>query len=348
MTAIQWTDETWNPLVGCSRVSSGCVNCYAERQAYRNAAMGISRYDGLTHKVGGEVRWTGVVRLVHEALDKPLRWRRPRKVFVNSMSDLFHEAGSADDVAAIFAIMALAGSSPCGSVRGHTFQVLTKRADNLAMLRSDKFRLSVADYVMSAAESYPDLHATRGRWSQDVRDGIRNDRAWWPLPSVWLGVSVEDQATADARIPRLLETPARVRFVSYEPALGPVDFGHFLCRDYSAGRLTIGCYLDWIIVGGESGPGARPFDLVWAWSTIRQCRDVGVAVFFKQAGARPILSRLPAWHEDGWGQADLQLSGAEGLRVNRWNVHLRDPKGGDPEEWPTGLRVRDFPILKGA
>jgi protein gp37 len=146
----------------------------------------------------------------------------------------------------------------------------------------------------------------------------------WPLPNVWLGVSVEDQKTADERIPLLLKTPAAVRFVSYEPALGPVDFERWV------DRTTDGSGIDWLIIGGESGPGARPCDIEWIRSAVRQCKAAGVAVFMKQLGAKPGKSiRAP----------DSDHSGRD-----YWEpIKLKSRKGGDPTEWPADLRVREFP-----
>jgi protein gp37 len=283
------------------------MRCYAERQAYRAAAMGIERYIGLTKKVGDEIRWTGEVRVVEEALALPLKWRRPRRIFVNSMSDLFHEKVADEQLADVFLMMALA--------RQHTYQVLTKRPDRMRAWCSDaEARINVvkakrADWIATnALNSFP-----------------------WPLPNVWLGVSVEDQATADERIPLLLQTPAAVRWVSYEPALGPVDFRR-IPHPLRAPGVDF-AWLDtfnlvngvrWIVVGGESGPGARPFDLSWARQTIAQCRAGWASVFVKQLGARP------------WQGAFTDLGGSR-------LVTLRDRKGADMAEWPEDLKIREFP-----
>lgn len=281
---IEWTNATWNPLRGCSRISEGCRFCYAEGIAARFSGPGMA-YEGLAHRVGGEARWTGKVVLVEDKLTMPLRWKKPRMIFVNSTSDLFHESVPDEWIDRVFAVMALCPQ--------HTFQVLTKRADRM--------------------QAY-----------MTARNGMGNRHAAleMPLPNVWLGVSVEDQATADARIPHLLATPAAKRFVSYEPALGPVDFYYALRGIGPATEVRRG-QLDWIIVGGESGRGARPFDLQWARDVIAQCKDAGVACFVKQLGAK-----VTGPHPNG---------------VNETTLEFRHSKAGDIEEWPADLRVREFP-----
>jgi protein gp37 len=208
-------------------------------------------------------RWTGRVEIVEEHLRDPIRWQKPRRVFVNSMSDLFHESLPDEAIARVFDVMQEA--------RQHTFQVLTKRARRLR------------DYM-------------RAPW----RD---SSTSVWPPTNVWLGVSVEDRKAAAERLPFLTETPAAVRVVSYEPALEGVDFSPW------AGAL------DWIIVGAESGPGARPFSATWARDVIELGFRAGVFVFVKQLGR--------ASYPD-----------------------LKDPKGGDPMEWPESLRIREFPPLR--
>lgn len=336
---IAWTDTTWNPTRGCSRVSPGCVNCYAERQAARFSGPGqpyeglvrmhVTRYDdgAGVEPVAREPRWTGVVRLVPEHLADPLRWRRPRRVFVNSMSDLFHESLSDEDIAAVFGVMAAAPQ--------HTFQILTKRAE-----RMRRWFAWYEGTSGAGASAYAAVMEARGRFVTEGDDGALftkvpvPESGAWPLPNVWLGVSVEDQQRADERIPELLATPAAVRWVSYEPALAAVNFHPWLCAhgDVAKPEQRMGHFcdpsgaLDWIVVGGESGPGARPFELAWARSTIRQCREAGVACFVKQLGARPVDARIEN------GRVVLYPQGRS--------------KYADPAEWPEDLRRREFPNVQ--
>lgn len=309
-TSIEWTDKVWNPTRGCSRVSEGCRECYAERQAARFAnapkidyAAEIGErvvspggiFHGFVTRVNGHPAWTGKVELIESKLTEPLHWKKPCRIFVNSMSDLFHERLSFEDIDRVFTVMVAAN--------WHTYQILTKRADRMR------------EYFRS------------GRHDR----GNGPDRAEYHLGErIWLGVSVEDQQRADERIALLLETPAAVRFVSYEPALGPVDFFHIGAGGQYTGNalgaagqsgppIFRGQKLDWIICGGESGPDARPFDLAWARSARDQCRAASVSFFFKQAGSKPLLDN-------------------ERLR-------LHDSQGGDPSEWPEDLRIREFPQI---
>jgi len=253
--------------------------------------------------------------MVESALDWPLRWRgskqakvegRPSRIFTNSMSDLFHEKLSDADIDRVFAVMA---KSP-----QHIFQVLTKRAERMRKYLDEANETgAIAEMrVHRLAPLDPPKH-----WY--YTSGWR-----WPLPNVWLGVSVEDQATADERIPLLFQTPAAVRFVSYEPALGPVGFARHFPHVHGMRNDRF-----WIIVGGESGPGARPFDLAWARSAVEQCRKAGVACFVKQLGARPQAHTYDPFTGDSVGTHPFH--------------GLRDRKGGDPSEWPEDLRVREFP-----
>jgi protein gp37 len=277
-TTIEWTDATWNPIRGCSRVSEGCRNCYAERVAARFSGPG-QPYEGLAimmQPVGGAAHphWTGKVRLIEDAVNAPLHWRTPRRVFVNSMADLFHEKVPDQWIDRIFAVMAMRSR--------HTFQVLTKRPDRM---RAYMEKALLAGVPSPSGESFNIQRIGGAIWmvAPQVRTKLKNS---WPIPNVWLGVSVEDQAAANERIPLLLHTPAAVRFVSYEPALGPVDFtairrtgGDGIIRPCNACVL-----LDWIICGGESGPGARPMHPDWARVVRNQCAAAGVPFFFKQWG----------------------------------------------------------------
>jgi len=329
-SAIEWTDVTWNPIRGCSRVSEGCRHCYAERVAARFSGPGMA-YEGLAamgqiKPVGvgtdaprnalfpGEPHWTGKIAVVEKLIEAPLRWRKQGlRVFVNSMSDLFHEGVPDAVLDRIFAVMALRSFEwvrynsgcpdddhqdcrcPDGPLQPIiTFQILTKRPERMRAYLSDP---KTEARVMAEAE-----HGT-SFW---FREGTLEQ--WkWPLPNVWLGVSAEDQPTADARIPELLATPAAVRFVSAEPLLGSVDFSLDglwnlacpRCKDgsqYEPDTNANGCRvcdgtgkgdevgLDWVIVGGESGPGARPMHPDWARGIRDQCVAAGVPFFFKQWG----------------------------------------------------------------
>lgn len=299
-TAIEWTDETWNPVRGCSRVSEGCRHCYAEQQAARIVRMGKGKptaYDGLVKTVrlnrhpgdeGTEGRWTGVVRLVLERLSDPLRWRNPRRIFVNSMSDLFHESLSNEQIAAVFGVMAACPQ--------HTFQILTKRAKRMCewfqWLRGpseNTFTMQQRGIVAAPNTARALLEAAYEYLGKARKPEL--DVAWakledvpWPLPNVWIGTSVENQDAADERIPELLATPAAVRFLSCEPLLDVVDIKFGLHRialhENHVGPAT---KIDWVIAGCESGPGARPCDVAWLRSLRDQCANAGVPYFLKQA-----------------------------------------------------------------
>ena len=352
-TKIEWTDATWNPLRGCSRVSEGCRHCYAELLAARFSKAGAWGH-GFAEMTKHGPRWTGRVELLPSRLDLPLRWSEPRRIFVSSTSDVFHESLPDEAIDRIFTTMALAHQ--------HTFQILTKRPERM---RQYLERLTASTRELGY-ENWPRRLEAQMNGLVDIIGAKRVQQicetpdvnSEWPLPNVWLGVSVEDQASADARIPLLLSTPAAKRFVSYEPALGPVRFTHLYVRDeceLDAVRGTeaatvqhlavpprkVYAPLDWIIVGGESGPGARPFDVAWARSTIAQCKAAGVACFVKQLGASPCDSNVNC---SDWGEEiefDGPPRGVDGAAAA--SVRLRDRKGGRVDEWPDDLRVREFP-----
>ena len=318
MSKIEWTDCTWNCVVGCSRVSPGCENCYAERFVHRGLSP---QHRGLTVMRQTGPGWTGEVRLVEGALAKPLGWRKPRRVFVNSLSDLFHERLSMQAVARVFAVMAEASR--------HTFQILTKRPKRMReLLSSDLFWHDVDEAWCSLF--------SRDR-TDEQHDAVCERFETQRLPNVWLGVTAEDQARADERIPVLLDTPAALRFVSYEPALGPVDLRLPKGAHAADLRAAGASLIDWLIVGGESGPGARPFDVAWARSAVTQCAAAGVPCFVKQFGASP--EAVPM---DG----PYQKTTAGGDPWPARPLRLRDRKGKDPSEWPEDLRVREFPGVR--
>jgi protein gp37 len=252
-TAIEWTDATWNTVTGCSKVSEGCRNCYAAALAPRLAAMG---QDGYT-----DLPWTKKnapknVKLHENRLDGPLRWAKPRRIFVNSMSDLFHELVPFEFVDRVFAVMALAHQ--------HTFQILTKRPERMAAYLNDattEDRASDMAFHMDwPRDILPEQQIAmgRGRFTQ------------WPLPNVWLGTSVEDARVLD-RVNDLRCVPAAVRFLSCEPLIGPLE------------RLNLDG-VHWVIVGGESGHGHRPIEARWVRDIRARAEEAGAAFFFKQWG----------------------------------------------------------------
>lgn len=299
MTQIEWTHlpgfkgESWNPIVGCSVVSPGCTNCYAMK--FANARLdgnaNAPQYAGTTRRVNGKPVWTGQVgRARDESFTAPLRARKPRCYFVNSMGDLFAENVPDEWIDQVFAVMSLSPQ--------HRFIVLTKRPE-----RMRDYLLRQLDRCDGEDGIVDDLIAVAELAGVDWREAVDA----WPLPNVWLGVSVEDQARADERIPLLLDTPAAVRFISAEPLLGPVNLNHmkFVDTVEANGATERGFEsalngrrfdpfaecddeghpkLDWVICGGESGPGARPMHPGWARSLRDQCAAAGVPFFFKQWG----------------------------------------------------------------
>ncbi len=267
-TKIEWADATVNAINGCSLASPGCTNCYAMKQAHRFEAR-----RGLTRPSNGGMVWTGEVRFAEDQLLKPLAWKRPRRIFWNAHGDTFHDAVPDAWIDKVFAVAALTPQ--------HTHMILTKRSARMRAYLAQHDTSKVGDSITMAA--FAMNSAVRGYRGQ-------GGAATWPLPNVWLGVSVEDQTRADERIPDLLATPAAVRFISAEPLLGPVDLTSIDVNAWepidSIGvafgdeRPTI----DWVIVGGESGPGARAMHPDWARSLRDQCAAAGVAFHFKQWG----------------------------------------------------------------
>jgi len=292
-SAIEWTDATWNPTTGCDRVSPGCAHCYALELAPKLRRFARARERkaldaGETHTPG---KWLNVrdggktsgpafgMTLHPDALTLPLRWRRPRLVFVNSMSDLFHEEVPDEFIAEVFATMALAGQ--------HTFQVLTKRPERMAeLLPSASFRLAWAAALRrDGLLAYAQSHVAR----------YGDSAPPWPLPNVWLGVSIENRRFVH-RADLLRATPAAVRFISAEPLLGPLvwdagdGLGHqtptgYVWNDYTGPELDL-TDIDWLIAGGESGPKHRPIREEWLRDLRDACAAAGTAFFFKQWGGR--------------------------------------------------------------
>jgi protein gp37 len=286
-TSIEWATHVWNPTTGCDRVSKGCDNCYALTMAKRLKGMGAAKYQR-----DGDPATSGPgfgVTEHRDTLNDPFGWRKPRRVFVNSMSDLFHDAVSEGFIAQVFAAMA--------ATPKHTYLILTKRHARMrSLLRKWAPVTGVPPWVHTGE---------------------------WPLPNVWLGVSAEDQHWADIRVPALLETPAAVRFLSCEPLLGPVDLRNLKARNGALidclggdvksatdGVVYTGTpsVVDWVIVGGESGPGARPMHPDWARSLRDQCVSAGVPYHFKQRGAF-------TWETAGggnWPEPDLYVNDVTG------------------------------------
>jgi protein gp37 len=291
-TKIEWTrgDDgmpgmTWNPTTGCDRISPGCDNCYALTMAKRLKAMGSAKY-----QTDGDPRTSGpgFGLAVHgDALTIPLRWREPRRVFVNSMSDLFHARVPRAFIAQVWLTMARTPQ--------HEYQILTKRPARMVSVvgRPGDGGLRLLDALLSEP------------------DALTLYEAVWPLPNVWLGTSIESDDYA-SRVDDLRQTDAEVRFVSAEPLLGPVP-----SLDLHG--------IDWLIIGGESGKGARPLELAWVSDLIERARDAKTAVFVKQLGS--VWARDTSW---------------SGLRVSSFSS-----KGGDPDYWPADLRIREYPSVPG-
>lgn len=289
-TSIEWTQKVWNPIVGCSIHSPGCKNCYAMRMAWRLQGMAAAGNASLAHYAGtveqskaGPV-WTGKLSVASDdVLTAPLRRKVPTTYFVNSMSDLFHADVPDEVIDRVFAAMALCPQ--------HTFQVLTKRSDRMREHMTHHLTGLRIRTEMQKLLSQAVIHMN------------------WPLPNVWLGVSVEDQKRADERVPDLLATPAAIRWLSCEPLLGPVELGavpmptgtevcdcsnhrptfdalngSVYCEGCCEGPERFDTGLDWIVVGGESGKGARPMHPKWARSLRDQCTEADVPFFFKQFG----------------------------------------------------------------
>lgn len=257
-TTIEWTDVTWNPIRGCSMApgseAEGCLNCYAARQAARNLPAFRSPTTGKPFAIFRDSgpRWTGDIERIDSKLEEPLHWKKPRKIFVNSMNDLFHEKIEFSVIGGIWSVM-----ERCPQ---HFFQVLTKRPKRMQ------------EFMQWVNESRNPRHLNSDLFPSQH----------WPVRNIWLGVSVEDQKTADDRIPFLLETPASVRWISAEPLLGPIT--GIGTRDFGAIR--------WVVCGGESGPGARPMHPHWAKSLRDQCKAANVPFFFKQWGEwRPVANK---------------------------------------------------------
>lgn len=239
---IEWTDVTWNPVAGCTIASAGCTNCYAMRMAARLEAIGSPKYAGLTRRSGGRAVWTGKIALDVKALSAPYKWRKARKVFVNSMSDLFHPSVPDEFIARVWRVML--------ETPRHTYQVLTKRPDRMRELLSNP--------------------------------------SFGSASNIWIGTSVENAEVLD-RIEHLRRISGFIRFISFEPLIGPVG----------AVDLTD---IDWAIVGGESGPRSRPMSPGWLEEIENRCRAYGTAFFFKQWGGTNKKAAGRTWNDQEWSE----------------------------------------------
>lgn len=373
---IEWTEETWNPVVGCTIVSPGCTNCYAMKTAGRLQAIGVSHYAGMVEKHKTGFVWTGKVAMAPESvLQTPLRRRKPTVYFVNSMGDLFHDDVDEVMIDAVYAVMARCPQ--------HTFQILTKRAARMKdvltrlhkLVTSWQDEIDEDDYDLTGDRAarafelaFPALYAAMTKLERECRTS-------WPLPNVWQGVSAEDQPRAEERIWALLSTPAAVRFASLEPLLGPIDLteldidGDSTCdalnRRTWAGEIEqwrdtsedwrddfleffnlavmpdggfMAPVLDLVIVGGESGPRARPMHPDWARAIRDACAEAQVAFFFKQwgewapgennaGGISRRTERVAEWWNDQWDYHQVTPKESE-------EMHVDD----EPTVWRLGKR----------
>ena len=380
-TLISWTDKVWNAVTGCTQCSSGCANCYAKRMFERN----------LPEMKGQKFN---EIRCHADRLEIPLHWRpvmehseeckrdgltpyhkkahlargckeRSLRIFVNSMSDLFHPDVPFEFIDRVFAIMALCPQ--------HTFQVLTKRPARMLewFNRKDDGQRNKIVTNFSALCVW---HAA-AKIQRETKRPLYLDFHWtefaeidavapWPLPNVWLGVSAEDQQTADERIPFLLQTPSVVRFISAEPLLAPVDLrsiqqaddedgegallfpldGEFTCEGRNEPAPIKYGGVKWVICGGESGPGARPCNIEWLRSIVQQCKAADVPVFVKQLGAHPVFG------QEGWDDLAKDKYGVKGATWDNdaqgWNFPISDRKGANMGDWPESLRVQRFPEVR--
>jgi len=356
-TKIQWTHmpgfvgATWNFIIGCLRKSAGCENCYAERQVHRGLS---EQHKGLTKLTGHGPVWNGAYNVAEHRLDEPLRRTKPTMYFVNSLSDLFFEPIPFELIAASLGVMAAS--------QRHVFQVLTKRPERAVeffewldervserVAREDeelRANIHPDDHIVYAKtldwwRLYVLLDAARKRGLIDVADraDILHSRIPWPLPNVWLGVSVENQKTADERVRVLRTLPSAVHWISQEPQLGPIEYRDDVFEwqplgPDENGEAKLLPPVRWVVVGGESGPGARPFDVQWARDIVAQGERTDVSVFIKQMGASVIDSNPDT------GNSFMRFAG---WKPDTTAVKLAHRKGGDADEWPEELRVRDWP-----
>ena len=342
-TSIQWTDHSINPIrFGgghyCQKISPGCALCYASRLQPR---FGNPEFGGASSAVPKAVE---AVRddnddqlwLDESKLQEVLKRRKPTKWFWCDMTDIFGSWVPDEWIDRCLAVMALTPQ--------HTHQVLTKRPERM-LKYMDKWgrrdvTIDAAAGILSGASSAPPDHPSHHRWDA-ASDVIYSGK---PLPNVWLGFSAENQEWFDRRAPHAVELARQgwLIFVSAEPLLGPIEFSDATKRSDAVKQLGKKSLdgIHWVIVGGESGPGARPCNVEWIRSLVKQCKAADVPVFVKQVGSQPFEERK----EKGWHQV---LPGGGKMKVGELEMRrdwsLRDKKGGDIEEWPEDLRVRQFP-----
>lgn len=331
---IGWTDATWPIVAGCDYVSPGCANCWAVRDSWRMAhnpnPKVHSAYFGTVDKQdSGKLVWSGIVRTLPLRLDWPLKWRKPRRIFVCSQADLFNPKVPFEFIAAAFGVMAACPE--------HTFQVLTKHADRMraffGWLETQQGG-ALPTCLWEARKALGDRFASR----EPFLDALPA----WPLENVWLGVTVEDQKRANERIPHLIATSAAKRWLSVEPMLEPID----LWAARGCPPASLQSALDWVVCGGESAQtraNTRPFDIAWARDLLEQCHGAGVPFFMKQLGTAPIWNGHtlpdqwwpPSMRKEDRGEGFFRVLPPEGK-----NARYKFP---EPEHWPEDLRVQEFP-----
>lgn len=371
-TKIQWADHTFNPWRGCTKIAPGCANCYADAQSKRNQkTLGIWGPNG-TRVVASEAMWREPLKwnrnagAAHKGRKASISGRddgevqayesvaaRPR-VFCASLADVFEDwpgrptfspekidGEEVSPVAWYGPVKTPAGivdqvcrtGQMLGSGIGSSFQVWMDRyrPATLDNVRSRLFRLidetPNLDWLLLTKRPENILRMLPIKTGR--RDAIVNGKTnveAWRRDNVWLGTSIACQEDADRNVPELLKCRdlAAKLFLSIEPLVGPVDLWPWFAEDHP-------CSPDWVIVGGESGPNARPCDIAWIRAIVRQCQSAGTRVFVKQVGARPRATVYDSFN-------------GEAIAVDEWRGLLRDPKGGDPEEWPTDIRVREVPV----
>jgi len=336
MTSIEWTHvpgykgETWNPTLGCERAGKDCLHCYAATLAHRGlqeAHRGLTTLD-----VNGIPRFNGTIRGMPQRLSTPIRWRQPRAVFVDSMSDLFHPRVRPEYVAAVFGVMA--------ATPQHIYMILTKHPDHARKVFNWMASQPNAEGVphprlectWQALRMEAEHHPEGDGGPLHTKHGADPDGPW-PLPNVWIGCSAGYQQALDERAPHLAEIPAAVRFLSLEPLLENVD----------ASRVLGTGAVHQVIVGGESGNGARPFNVGWARNIRDQCTAYGPAFFCKQLGSDVRWSGMQGGCGDGPDNRWPDGTRTEDTGEGDWRVRLNSRKGGDADEWPPDIRIRQWP-----